>query len=309
MSFATGFPQGKISVISPRLLLSREHSRWYHSRMRFVINDTCKTPSRLASGPLVILLCAALVLSIVQMSFSQSRQITPAQVEEIISRVKAGKFDPMELIQLAQSGDRRAVPILKEQFMVPALPTSIKQQLALGLIKMGDKDPVYWNYLEENAKRAIESDAPDVRLFNSQGKTVPRQLSPEFIAWAESHHLSPDDAAAAQVYEVPGYLLVLAMTGDLRALPLLRKGMSSKNVFIQMVAAKTLAKYRDNTSVPIIIQVCERARPEDAIAIARALPFFDDPRAQNAAEKFITNKELLEELRKLYREKGPEGIF
>ncbi len=269
----------------------------------------------LCRGILNVLRCALICVLLAPVAYSQGQQRSTGQrlsaekIDELIGRVKAGKFDPMELVQLADSGAPQAAQVLKEQFALSATPAFIKEHIAYGLIKLGEKDQTYWDFLVMRAKAAVESDAPFTNSFDPQGKIVPRQLAPEFIEWAKAHNLPANDAAYAQAYDLPGSLLFLARTGDPRGRDLLRRGMASRNYFIQAAAAKGLAKLKDKESVPLIIEACRKAPEEVAVAIAWALVFFDDPQAQAAAERFITNKEMLEGLRKIWREKGIDGIL
>jgi hypothetical protein len=75
------------------------------------------------------------------------------------------------------------------------------------------------------------------------------------------------------------------------------------------MAARGLAKLQDKESVPLIIKACKNANPEMVSFLARSLVFFDDPRAQEAAEMFISNKKSLEELRRRIREKGADPFL
>jgi hypothetical protein len=232
----------------------------------------------------------------------------PESVQDAINRVKEGKFGAVDVMLIANAHAVQAIPDLEQQF-----PSSkdvlLKDSLASALVRLGDKHEQYWNFLFDNAKAAIESDAPFPVVFDSAGKLVPRQLSTEFTHWAKVHQLSPNDAAAAQVYEIPGNVLLLAITGDSRGVLLLRKGMSSPNYYIQLAAAKGLAMLQDNPSVSFIIEACDKAPAEAKPMLAEPLVFFNDPRAQTAAERFISDRKTLEMLRKTSREKGPDGLF
>jgi len=55
--------------------------------------------------------------------------------------------------------------------------------------------------------------------------------------------------------------------------------------------------------------VCQKAPTETVEAIAWSLLYFDDPEAQGAADKFMTNKKFLETFRRDAKQKGVQGIF
>jgi hypothetical protein len=64
-----------------------------------------------------------------------------------------------------------------------------------------------------------------------------------------------------------------------------------------------LAKLQDKDSIPLIIEACEKVSRERALMMAIALVYFDDPRAQAAAETLL-DKPVLEERRKRIRDYG-----
>ncbi len=236
------------------------------------------------------------------------------RVEDALKRVQQWRVhqgDPVERIGdvdlLALAGATQAVPALKEEFTVTK-DTWLKLAIASALVKFGDKEPAYWDFLADKAKEATENDAPFI--WDSEGKADrnQRELSPEFIEWAKAHNLDPAAAAQSQVYELPIHFGYLAKTGDPRGRELLRMGLKSRNYLIQSFAARGLAKLQDKDSIPLIIEACTKLSQLRASWIARALIFFDDPRAQSAAEMFI-DKQMLEELRKLIREHGADPFL
>jgi len=62
-----------------------------------------------------------------------------------------------------------------------------------------------------------------------------------------------------------------------------------------------LAKLRDKDSIPLIIEAGRTMPQGGALFVASALLFFDDPRAQSAAEIFISDKQVIEYLRSRIR--------
>jgi hypothetical protein len=239
---------------------------------------------------------------------SQEIQPEPQNVDKLIEGIRQGTFTPSTVNRIVQLRAVQAIPTLKQQFAANTDKVT-KQALANALVRLGDSEQMYWDFLAEHAKTAVENDAPFPIAFDAEGKLVPRKLTPEFLTWAKEHNVSPESASQVQVYELPVDLTFLAAAGDPRGLVLLRQGLSSHNYLIQAVAAKGLARLRDTSSVPLIIAACRRAPAQAAELIARALVFFDDARAQEAAESFIKNQEILDELRRLSREKGSAGVF
>jgi hypothetical protein len=228
-----------------------------------------------------------------------------AQVSDAIEKLKSGHFDDpsMESFYVERLTDAKAVqaiPVLERRFVLVTDSTT-KMHIASALVRLGDKDDTYWNFLEKQASAAVDS--PDFRLVDSQGKIAQNQLSPEFLAWAKAHDLPPDP-----VYGLPGNVILLGRTGDPRGIPLLRRALMSNNFIIQVVAAKGLAQIHDKDSIPLIINACQRGSAEAAAGMAQSLLFFDDPRAQSAIDMYVPN-----DLAKAYREEiargmGPFGV-
>jgi HEAT repeat protein len=263
---------------------------------------------RLRRSLLRYALCLASIGALAGTGRVEAAQADAPTAQQLIDQVRKGSFTPAMLNRLVQLRAVEAIPVLEQQFGVVTDVVS-RQALASALVRLGDGDPRYWDFLVERATPAVESDAPFPLAFDAAGRPLPRQLTPDFIAWASSHKLSAEAASHEQAYGLPVDLTFLAMTGDPRALPLLRRALASRNYLLQAVAAKGLARLQDVSSVPAIIDAARNAPAQVAELIARTLVFFDDPRAQAAADMFITNREVLDELRKISRERGPAGVF
>ncbi len=225
-------------------------------------------------------------------SVEATRPITDEKLAEEIAEVKRGNWPSVS--EILRAGPDRATPILKELFV--SVPDSRTQaEIALTLIKMGCYENKYWMLLLTRAKQALASDAP-FPMFEENGGAKPFVVSPKFMAWADAHALSFNDAFQVVTYDLPGRLLQLAMTGDPRAVPVLRQGLGSGNYLTQIASAEGLAGLRDKESIPLIVDACRKS-PNNAPVIARfGLLAFGDAEAQRSAEPFLT----LEELRALH---------
>jgi hypothetical protein len=223
----------------------------------------------------------------------QIRLDTPDKVTGAIERVKQGDTGLLEKIVEARA--TRAVPILKEQFTKSQDPDA-KAHIASVLIRLGEKDTLYWDYVVQQAAGAVKSDPPLPTMYDSGGKVMRGQTSPEFSAWVKAHDVSAEAASEDAAFVIPAKVYYLAATRDPRGVPLLRQALQSRNVLIAAVAAKGLAAAGDNESIPLIIEACKRAPSDSAVAIAESLIFFDDVRAQDAADLYLP-KELAASLR------------
>ncbi len=204
---------------------------------------------------------------------------------EAMARLKHGDFFPADINRIAKAGAVQAIPDLEKQFELTPDPVS-KISIASALVRLGDKDPAWWNYLAQGAADAIASDAPSPWRFDSKGKALPDVLpSPELIAWAKVHNLT-DVELDTMVSEFLAKVTYLGESGDRRAIPLLRQALSSSNYMIQTFAAQGLAELQDKASIPLIIEACREAPADAAVVIARSLLDFNDPQAQSAARAF-----------------------
>jgi HEAT repeat protein len=229
-------------------------------------------------------------------AYGQEQQIQPeklaygadrANVPDAIAKVESGEFGAVHVDLIARAGAVEAIPILKQQFARVEDPF-LKAKIASALVKMGEKDNTYWQYLVKLATRAVESDAPDF-------------ASPEFETWVKARNLSPSETEE-QMFLLPGAVGLLALTGDLRAVPLLRRALLSSNHLTEIAAAMGLAELHDKESIPLIIEACKKASPEIAAVIAESLVYFDDNSAQSAVDQYIP-----EDRARVYRDARAHG--
>jgi HEAT repeat protein len=247
-----------------------------------------------------LLFCSALLAGV---AFSQPEKNPPqtlhfpldkARVASALAKVSQGKFDLMDVEIIAEAGERAAVPQLKEQF-IKSEDRNKKIKIAAALDRLGVKDDLYWDFMVQQVGPVVDS--PDPRAYDAQGKWVRDQLSPEFLKWTKDHNLPPD-----AVYQLPAIIMLFGETGDSRGIPLLRRGLLSRNYFIQAFAARGLAIAQDKDSIPLIIQACEHSPEEGVPIIASYLLYFDDSRAVAAYDKYEP-----QEFAKLFRDAKAMG--
>jgi hypothetical protein len=92
-----------------------------------------------------------------------------ANVPDAIAKVKSGKFSAVHVDMIARAGAVEAIPSLKQQF-VHADDPLLKAKIAAAIVRLGDNDDTYWDFLVKLAASALESDAPDFMSYDSQGK-------------------------------------------------------------------------------------------------------------------------------------------
>lgn len=249
-----------------------------------------------------------LVLSSAAMAFGQANQrqlptapaLDKARVSDAIARMNSGEFKSYDVELIRKAHAVEAIPALEKQFakiqLPPKEPTSPeelsdlldKAKIATVLVRFAVKDDAYWDFLARLAASALASDAPGFMTFDAEGKAQVGP-SPEFAAWARAHNISLNDGHAAEenVYILPGFVAFLGMTGDVRAVPLLRQALLSPNWMIQVMGANGLSEIQDRESIPLIVEACRRAPSEAASKIAESLVYFDDPDAQGAVDTYV----------------------
>ena len=209
----------------------------------------------------------------------------PDPIEALKRNNEDSKF---YVAKAAATHPAETVAILKGNF-ASTQDERVKAQIARALIGLGDKENIYWDFLLRQATSALESDASSAVKYDSQGKPIEGP--------------SPEDAWAKQ-NAILNKILMVAEMGDPRGVPFLRRALFSTNSDIQIIAAGGLARARDNDSVPLIIEACKTASPDVASAIAsQALVYFDDPRAQSAADQYLSK-----EAAKFAREEKANGV-
>jgi len=204
-----------------------------------------------------------------------------------IARLKSGSALGIDVDFVKKAGAAQAVLPDLEQAFGRETDLHEKDMIASALVKLGDKDDAYWNFLLEQATIAVDSDIPDAAFSPSQNKIVIDRISPELLAWAAAHHIDANTAAIDSVYGYPGKVLLLALAEDPRGIPLLRRALLSHDFMIVRMGASGLAQLQDINSIPFIIAACEKApKGYDAALAESALLYFDDARAQNAVDRY-----------------------
>ena len=226
----------------------------------------------------------------------------PTNVADAIAHVKSGDLFAVDLETIVNAKAVDAVPVLEDRF-AQTKNADDKGTIASALVRLGDKDGLYWKYLTDSAASAIDADSPDILSALSQDKSHP---PPEMVAWAKAHNMSLGEATEDLVFELPGRLISLAATGDPRAIPLFRRALFARNPLIQVAGAEGLAQIKDIASVPLIIAACKRGTADHAKALAMySLIYFDDPDAQQAVDQYYSKK-IADEMRKeIAAQKGP----
>ena len=155
----------------------------------------------------------------------------------------------------------------------------------------------------------MDNQAPYPLVFDADGKSIRGKISPAFVEWAQKRGLPLYEAVQEQTVWYPAELSLLATTGDPRGLTVQRKGLSSPNYAVRLVAAEGLAILQDKESTPLIIDAARQTPSDMRWLVALPLVAFNDVKAEAAAEELVTDKRILEGTRARVKEKGPRAAF
>jgi len=189
--------------------------------------------------------------------------------------------------------------------------TQRKQRKASILLSVGVKDQIYFDYLADEAKKALahDHDMPWPIEYGEDGLNKSDSPNPAFVAWCEKHELPFWEMYNIPVYELPNAWYYLGAAGDPRAYDLLVKGLRSFNLMIAGTAAQGLAKLQDPRAINELIAIGGQLKGEPRILVAESLLFFNDPKAQAAADELMPRKGLLEIQRRDIKTRGMKVLF
>ncbi len=227
-------------------------------------------------------------------SGSQTGAKTQLNVQTEIAKVNSGVITPYGLYFLGDSKAKEAIPALEKQY---TLTNDVidKAQIAQVLVQLKDPNEMYWNYLVQLVTPVLDSNAPSPIGTDSNGKELPG-VSPAFEAWVDANKLNPPTALQNATIIYPGYMVLLGETEDPRAIPLLRRALSSSNYLVAAQASEALALLNDEDAVPIIIDAAKRAPASAASTIAEPLGYFKSTEAQAALDQYVP-KDRVQRLR------------
>ena len=185
--------------------------------------------------------------------------IDPASVGSVLQRVSAaekdGSVNGFLLLSLGVSGDRRALPFLRGAFRKGGSRERGAAALALGLLC--DESSVRSLGEELNASRSVWK----VRLYcgTALGLAGGREAF-GFLRRA----LEYGETEKTRMAAVKG----LAMLGDRTGVPLLVRGLGSRNRLVLEWAVSSVSYYRDIGTVPRLIDLAEKERVASVRALA-----------------------------------------
>jgi len=125
------------------------------------------------------------------------------ELDTLLARLASGPFQTATLFELeGQRDDGRIMPALRQAFSRTAI-TGEKQWIASTLVRLGDNDRLYSNFLIEAAKPAVEDRSPIFFAYDQNGNSVRGQFSLAFELWCQAEGKNPMAVAALQLDTYP----------------------------------------------------------------------------------------------------------
>jgi hypothetical protein len=135
---------------------------------------------------------------------------------------------------------------------------------------------------------------PPGRLFieGPDGKQLRELgLDPEFASWCAKQSLDVGRCFQSTASYGMGLKLLITI-GDVRAIPVLREGLSASSAAIVSTAVSGLARLNDAASIPLIAKACSRFGATQAEMIGASAGEYADPAVGLIFEKCIANTDI-----------------
>lgn len=227
----------------------------------------------------ILSLCVAIPLA------SQTGVFSRGDAIEAQKHIDSGALTTSDIDIVRETRTVTAIPGLRKIFAKSDAPSLLNDTLVTSLVRLGDADFRYWQYLQKREESISSVQAPSLSRYDSDGKHA--GVNSEFLAWAKSKNMTYDEAYEKHMQDY-GFLMLLGETRDQRSVPLLRRQLASRDYDFTLLAAMGLAKLHDEASVPQILAVCRSAPAELRVALAIAsLGQFKSEEAQNAARQML----------------------
>lgn len=226
-----------------------------------------------------------------------SRQSAPELVSHYFDQPRLQLFVIRRLISL---DDPRAIPALRNAFETQTQPLT-RQFIAAALVRLGETDQKYFDYVAGRAREAVNSAIP----FSSRSVTALAasdsgdfEESEEVRSWAHAHNVPIVQAVWNATVEIPGAVQALAVARDRRSVPILLEALQSPNFLVVQEAAFGLARMHETSAIDPIIASCQRLDAKNRPWMAKPLLYFSSKKAQEAASSMIGDSSRLQLWRK-----------
>jgi len=181
-----------------------------------------------------------------------------------------------------------------------------RQELALALLRAGQKDSIYLDELTKYVRIAIAARAPSYFERDVDGSFRTDRLNPELNTWCDSNRLLLQDCINKVMFYASD-VMQLARADDVRAAPVLRQALSMSDPMAVKFAAIGLCRIQDTASIPLIVENLRRFPPASSADAAEALVGCEDPRVGPLLDEFVTDPKRRQEIEALRNRNTPQN--
>jgi PBS lyase HEAT-like repeat len=208
------------------------------------------------------------------------------EISSLLARLDEDQLDPSALGAIeAHTPDPRILPALEEAFARHNAKEE-KQEIAVTLIRLGNKSATYFDFLAGFARAAVEDRTPYFIAFDRNGKEIRGQLSAEFENFCQLNGLDPKATAAKQFGDYIQDVHFLARAQDPRATEIFHRGLESPYPNVVGYSVEGLGRLQDTAAIPLIEKACERLKGAQGV-VAMALPWYGTPEAEALMERLM----------------------
>ncbi|MGH9642410.1 MAG: hypothetical protein ACRD3Q_08285 [Terriglobales bacterium] len=209
----------------------------------------------------------------------------------LLDRLRANPLDEGTLIALEDRPlDAKTIPALKEAFERRDEKRD-KQFIAVTLIHLGEQSNVYFEFLAQYAKQAIDDRTPSPLKYDAAGKYVKGQYSAAFENWCAQNGKDPKSVVAFQG-DAANDVLLLSRAQDPRAEKLFVQGLDSAHELVVAYSVEGLGRLQVASAIPKIAQLCDNLSADAARGLGLQLAWFSDIRALQVMERVVPDERL-----------------
>lgn len=189
---------------------------------------------------------------------------------------------------------------------------SDRLEAAATLVRLGVDPGEAWRFISGVVTKTVADDLPNPVSDSDWAVGSKREMRPlaeAFVQRCAERELTVE-ACRQALSEGEAAIYALGSTGDPRGRDRLLRALRLRYDGFVLLAIQGLARLNDPSSIEPIVEACRRL-PAGAVRSMAAsyLVFFEDQRAQAAAEELVTVKAILNARRRIAREKGLKGVF
>ena len=202
----------------------------------------------------------------------------------LLDQVAHGRLERSLLYQVEAMPDDARINAALEAAFTSRGAKDEKQWIAVTLVRLGNKDDRYLQFLEGFARTAIEDRSPFFMKFDAGGRPVRGEMDAGFLKWCAANGKDPKSVGGIQYGAYAIDVLYLAEAQDPRARDLLREGLNSPDLMILPWVVQGLGRLQDTASIPVIEKRLQEMPKEARSAPAGELFWYPQAEARRTVQ-------------------------